>query len=259
MLSSEDIKKELIGAKNIAIHPLVIENIKGSSINLTASLLAWDTQTKESIYCKDTTQSGEQNKTKGKLYIHPGQTVSIFTTEAVWISRRIGGTYHPRVSMVAKGLSNISTTLDPQWHGLSLITFQNTLPATPGYEDDKNKDPNTVFLREGEPFVTLQLFYLKTPAKKGIIDNQASRPDLHSKFNKTPEQEELLDSNWHRNYYGIVKKMLDSESYSYLRRDVSRTVRLLDFFQTNLGTALITTLGALLGVVLTLIFQTYFD
>ena len=37
LLSNNDIKRELYNANNISIHPLNVDNIKGSSINLTAS------------------------------------------------------------------------------------------------------------------------------------------------------------------------------------------------------------------------------
>lgn len=197
LLSNNDIKRELIKAKNISVHPLIVENIKGSSINLTASAHAWDIETKETVV---------QDK---KIVIKGYSTVAIFTQEAVWVSRRVGGTYHPRVSLVAKGLSNISTTLDPQWYGLSLVTLSNT----------STKD---IVLRVGEAFVSIMLYYLNSPATKGIIDNQASRPDLYSKFNLTDEDEEFLSQQWHRNYHGILQHMKRSESYQYLVKDKTK-------------------------------------
>lgn len=196
LLSNNDIKRELIKAKNIGIHPLKTENIKGSSINLTASAHAWDIKTKKSILSEN----------KKKLKIPANGTVSIFTQEAVWVSRRIGGTYHPRVSLVARGLGNISTTLDPQWYGLSLVTLSNNT------EED-------IDIRVGQAFVSVMLYYLKSPATKGIIDNQASRPDLYTKFELTDEDEEFVSQQWHRNYHGIVQNMQQSESYKYLLKD----------------------------------------
>lgn len=41
MLSNKDIVREIIKSKNLAIYPLNTEYINGSSINLTASDLAW--------------------------------------------------------------------------------------------------------------------------------------------------------------------------------------------------------------------------
>ena len=201
LLSNNDIKRELIKAKNISIHPLIVENIKGSSINLTASAHAWDIQNRKSVV--------SVSDNKKKIVIKGNTTVAIFTQEAVWVSRRIGGTYHPRVSLVAKGLSNISTTLDPQWYGLSLVTVSNLT----------TKD---IEIRVGEAFVSVMLYYLKTPATKGIIDNQASRPDIYSKFILSEENEEFLGQQWHRNYHGILQNMKTSESYKYLVKDKNK-------------------------------------
>lgn len=226
LLSNNDIKRELIKAKNISIHPLMVENIKGSSINLTASAHAWDVKEKKSVV--------DENKKKITIKAHT--TISIFTQEAIWVSRRIGGTYHPRVSLVAKGLSNISTTLDPQWYGLSLVTVSNTT------DED-------IEIRVGDAFVSVMFYYLNTPATKGIIDNQASRPDIYSKFTLTDEDEEFLSQQWHRNYHGILQNMKGSESYQYLVKDKTKFRRsIFTFFGHPLVSGVIG--GILAGIVI---------
>lgn len=226
LLSNNDIKRELIKAKNISIHPLNIDNIKGSSINFTASDHAWDVISKKSVVSDN----------RKKIKIEPHKTVAIFTNEALWVSRSIGGTYHPRVSLVAKGLSNISTTLDPQWYGLSLVTITN-------------HTDNEIDIRVGEAFVSVMLYYLHTKATKGIIDNQASRPDLYNRFDLTDKDEEFLNLQWHRNYHGIVQNMKNSESYKYLVKDKTKFKRgILDFFAHPLVSGIIG--GVLVGIIL---------
>lgn len=69
LLSNNDIKQELIKAKNLAIHPLKLENVKGSSINLTASQYAWNIGDKKTAVTKD----------QKKIVIPPNNTVCIFT------------------------------------------------------------------------------------------------------------------------------------------------------------------------------------
>lgn len=202
LLSINDIKRELVRAKKLSIHPLKIDNIKGSSINLTASAHAWDITTGQSVLSKD-------NK---KLIIKAHGTVSIHSQEAIWVSRRIGGTYHPRVSMVSKGLSNISTTLDPQWYGLSLVTVSNIT--------DQDLEINV-----GEAFVTVMLYYTNSPAIKGKIDNQASRPDLYSKFKLTDDDKQFLDQQWHKNHPAIVESMKGSAAYKELVKDKKKFSR----------------------------------
>lgn len=49
----------------------------------------------------------------------------ILSYEYLKVDRNFAGTFHARVSDVAKGLSNISTTLDPEWKGMLLLAINN--------------------------------------------------------------------------------------------------------------------------------------
>lgn len=80
----------------------------------------------------------------------PKSTVQILTKESLWVSKRIGGTFHSKVSLVSKGLSHISTTLDPEWYGPLLITLRN------------NTD-KPIKLGKDDTFVTLLFYRLITP------------------------------------------------------------------------------------------------
>ncbi|HDR4897215.1 hypothetical protein [Bacillus thuringiensis] len=64
LLSDNDIKRELIKGENITIYPL---NIKGSSINLTASKYAWKVSDRETAIIED------------KIAIPPNEAVCIYT------------------------------------------------------------------------------------------------------------------------------------------------------------------------------------
>lgn len=194
MLSDRDIKKELIKAKNMAIHPLKLDNINGSSINFTASKNAWTVSDGESaVY----------NNHK-KIIIPPRETVCILTQEALWVSRKISGTYHSRVSLSAKGLSNISTTLDPKWTGHSLISLTNS--------SDRNQEIDV-----GTGIVTLTFDYLHTQSTKDSSEIAPSIFDIYSKFTLSDEQKELLGSTEHRTPSRIKKNMLKSEAYEDLK------------------------------------------
>ncbi|PIC83028.1 hypothetical protein [Sporosarcina sp. P1] len=199
LLSNTDIKRELVRAKKLSIYPLNVHNIKASSINLTVSAHAWDIKSGDSVVTPD----------KKKIIIKAYSTVSVHTQEAIWVSRRIGGTYHPRVSLVAIGLSNISTTLDPQWFGLSLVTISNFT----------EKD---IKLNVGDAFVSIMLYYVNSPAERGNIDNQASRPDLYSRFNLTDEDKVFLNEPWHKNHPSVVAAMKNSTPYTELVKDKKR-------------------------------------
>jgi deoxycytidine triphosphate deaminase len=62
---------------------------------------------------------------EGRYRLPAHSTIQILTKESVWVSHRISGTIHSRVLLVSRGLSHISTTLDPLWGGPLLITFHN--------------------------------------------------------------------------------------------------------------------------------------
>lgn len=82
----------------------------------------------------------------------PKSTIQILTRESLWVSSRIAGTFHSRVSLVSMGLSHISTTLDPGWYGPLLITIRN------------NTD-KAIPLNENEAFVTCIFYRVSTPTK----------------------------------------------------------------------------------------------
>ncbi len=176
------------------IYPLKLENIKGSSINLTASKYAWRISDNNSAVIGN------------RIRIPANETVCIYTEESLWVSRRIGGTYYSKVSQVSAGMGHISTTLDPQFLGLSLIAVSNP-----------SNEPNEILI--GSTFVTLMLNYLKTPATKGKNENSASRQDLSSRFNLTDEDKEFLRKDMFRSYDGLKAAMLSSSNYEIITKE----------------------------------------
>ncbi len=130
--------------------------------------------------------------------------------EAIWVSRRIGGTYHPRVSLVSKGLGHISTTLDPPM----VWTFSSS-GFQPYVISSRNKSWRILC------FYNVILFE-KIQHQKGIIENQASRPDISRGFILSDEEDSYLQEQWHRTHQGIVDKMLSSDSYKDLVKDKTK-------------------------------------
>lgn len=193
VLSSKDLKKEM--GTNIYIHPFKIENIKGNTINLTASEFAWSLSKDECI-CSD----------KRIIKIPPRDTALVYTKEALYVSNKIGGTYHSKVSMVSKGLGHIGTTLDPMYLGLSLIAIHN--------HTDKE-----VPLKVGSTFVSLMFHYLKTPTdNKKRHDNTPGQIEL-LKGKKTEEFEEWSEKHsWIKMQGELEKEMRKSSQYKELER-----------------------------------------
>ena len=206
MLSNKDIIKELIKAKNLAIDPLP-RYINGSSINLTASKYAWYSSERKTVDGQEIELPGILAVEDGIIKIPKGETVNILTEEAIWVSRKISGTYHSRVSLSAKGLSNISTTLDPKWCGLSLISITNNSKY-----DQK--------IAVGDGIVTLTFDYLNRPANKDQVEIAASRQDIYKRFDMSELEEKdlkYLDGPSHKTPFRIVKNMKDSDAYKELK------------------------------------------
>lgn len=160
ILSDKDIKREL--GKNIFIYPFKEENLKGSTYNFTASLCAW-------IIVEDY-RTGEKKKQlivdrEGNIVIPAGKTALIETEESIYVSSKICGTYHSRVSLVNQGLQQVSTTLDPCYFGTSVIALHNN-----------NEDKNIV-IQKGQGIVSV-MFYSMDKEASERHDNYPFRRDL---------------------------------------------------------------------------------
>lgn len=136
MLSDVDVKKYL--GKEIVIEPFSEDLLTPVGYDFTVGDFVFSLE------------NGLLQPTNGSYDLSAKNTFQILTKESLWVSERIGGTFHSKVSLVSKGLSHISTTLDPGWYGPLLITIRN------------NTD-NTISMKSGAPFVTLIFSKLNSP------------------------------------------------------------------------------------------------
>ncbi len=93
--------------------------------------------------------------------IKPGDTVLITTLEKIGMpqNRTVSALVLSKVSKVSKGLSHISTTIDPDWKGELLVAIHNhsRISVSIGY---------------GETFCTVVFFENKSPATKDCGKDQ---------------------------------------------------------------------------------------
>ena len=147
MLSKRDIEKEL--GKGINIVPVIRDNFKENSINLTVSENAW-TQSSATVYwyggesfglkdipAKKKTLSFRRgskcefyvNRNHGKadkyIILLPHTTTLIETSEVIGVANYIGGALHSKVGLVAKGIGHIGTMLGPGFCGHLLVSLHN--------------------------------------------------------------------------------------------------------------------------------------
>jgi deoxycytidine triphosphate deaminase len=151
LLSDRDIKQLL--NQEIVIYPFNENDLTPVGYNLNPSDFVFSLQSKELLKAKN-----------GFFQIKPHHTVLILTKEAVWVSKKLAGTFHSKVGVVSTGFGHISTTLDPGWNGLLLISLNNPTDST-------------LLLATNQSFVTLMLYQLKTPALKKH-DNLPRRADI---------------------------------------------------------------------------------
>lgn len=195
MLSDADIKREL--GKNLLIYPLNSQNIKGSSINLTASRLAWSLTTKKTIVSGNT------------ITIPPHDTGLIETEEIVAITGRLAGTYHSRVQTVSAGTGHIGTTMNPGWIGHSLIAIHN-----------HTRQP--VNIQVGSPFVTLMLYYLNRKTKIQE-DNPSGRSDILQGFSLSDDEKAwIYEDPAKDNRKILAERMRNQPEFSQLTHSEKR-------------------------------------
>ncbi len=198
MLSNVDIAKEL--NKNIWIYGLNTDNIKGSSINLTASKWAWRV-------------SDGLTAVNGNIITIPSHdTVLVETEEVIHVSDKIAGTYHSKVGVASKGIGHIGTTLDPNWCGNSLIALHNT-------------SKNDIQINVGDTFVSLIFYYVKTKANSNGLtgSNSSGRLDALSSINAQNIPNELKE-DWRYNASQIKEKCKATENKGHAIQDFFKMV-----------------------------------
>lgn len=174
MLSIEDIYNEI--GKNIFISPINVDNFRDNSVDLTASEFAWTTD-KDYIY--------DENSRCISVPSH--KTACILTRESIYVSSKIGGTYHSRVSLVKKGFSHIGTMLDPEYCGQSLIVLHNTTD-------------HDLSIEYGERLVSVVFYYLNTPIHDAVLATPPSHSNKVAELDVEERYKRWCDNNpWANN------------------------------------------------------------
>lgn len=196
-LSDNDIRQEL--GLNILIYPFHEGNLKGTSYNLTASKLAWELSTKKSIY----------DLNSNKIIIPEGKTALIETHETIWVSKKISGTYHSRVTQVSQGTGHIGTTLDPNYIGASLIAVHN------------HSNQPVELIPEVIPFVTLAFQYVHTESSREQHGNSHGRRDILGEvgIQLSTEESNALDQPYMSNKELLRSKLEECIDYQSIKSE----------------------------------------
>ena len=229
MLSRRDIEKEL--GKGINIVPVIRENFKENSINLTASKNAWtmgngtvywyggtDVQMKDGPGMKSTKTFSKGNSCvikgiKGDarnqyIVLLPHTTTLIETAEVLGVANNIGGALHSKVGLVSKGIGHIGTMLGPGYCGHLLIALHNIT-------DD------AIAIKVGATFVSLAFDYLTTQ----VVRTSATISGHLDKFpelgiNVDEETRNYLTADWKSNIDDIRERMCESDAFIKYKKHI---------------------------------------
>lgn len=229
MLSIEDIYHEI--GKNIFICPIDTDNFRDNSIDLTASEFAWSSKGQ---YLYDPILDA--------IIVPPHETACILTRESIYITRKIGGTYHSRVSLVKQGFGHVGTMLDPEYCGQSLIMLHNLT-------DEEQRIDNIKQSVHGARIVSLVFYYLKTPiSEKGL----ATPPGHLEKISKIDSAEIykkwLEDNKWVNNPKNLKAHFKENYEKQFLddRKIYSKRKNIASRFVNSFAGKLIIKYGIIL-------------
>lgn len=227
MLSRRDIEKEL--GKGINIIPVIRDNFKENSINLTASKNAW-TMGSSTVHCysggkfslretsdRHTTKTlskgsncvlEDKNSHRKFIILLPHSTTLIETTEVLGIASNIGGALHSKVGLVSKGIGHIGTMLGPGYCGHLLIALHNITDEV-------------ISLQVGTTCVSLSFDYLTTQVIRtssttsGHVDKFA---DLGVNIDEGTRL--FLTQDWKSNIDEIREHMSKTDGYKEYRTHI---------------------------------------
>lgn len=229
MLSRRDIEKEL--GKGINIFPVIRENFKENSINLSASRDAW-TMGNGTVYWHggdnfncDNSKGSKRSITLSKgssciftayrtvqyIILLPHTTTLVETKEVLGVENNIGGALYSKVGIVSTGIGHIGTMLGPGYCGHLLIPLHNIT-------DD------VIALKVGATFVSVSFDYLSTPVIR-TSSTVSGHLDKFSEFgiNIDKNTRTYLTADWKSNLDGIRERMCAEDSYKDYKRHIRRS------------------------------------
>ncbi|MEH2298418.1 MAG: deoxycytidine triphosphate deaminase [Nostoc sp.] len=145
------------------------------------------------------------------LLLAPGDTALIETNETVWVSKKITGTYHSRVTQVSQGTGHIGTTLDPNYIGPSLISLPN------------HSIHPVELIPKTTNFVTLAFQYLHTESSREHGNTHGRRDILGEVGIQTNREESnALDKPYMSNKDLLLLKLEECKDYQSIKSERER-------------------------------------
>ena len=204
MLKYEDIIFQM--GKAIAIYPLSIESIQGSSVDVLAGEFAWSIVTKKSVV--------EIQDEEKIVRIAPNDIIIVFSHEVISVDSTISGTVHAKLIWTTQGLFMNSTCIDPGYTGNFMFTIQN------------KGDKDIVFICGKTPIATLVFQTVGGKTKYQMKTKTLQLRALNSSgIVPGSDVSSELDAQWRNSAKDVRRMLKESAEYTQLQRMINETPR----------------------------------
>lgn len=227
LLTAPEIKQCRKQLKGILIAPFNENKAKGIGYNLSCSDLLYSTK-------KGSPLRIHYNEQGSFVYIKPNDTILILSYEYIKVDGNIAGTFHSRVRTSASGLGNISTTLDPMWNGMLLISINNPTKKPIKLQITENKDGKI----ERCNFITLVVFqsFPKSDANSISLqlDNPPMRADIWTELT-APTHKFLHNGRYHK-FQSFIQNLVDFKvDESDEKKQIKKILNIILKLKVSLG------------------------
>lgn len=199
-LSSYDIKQCRKELRDILIAPFDEAKCKGVGYNLSPSELCYSVNSRCLLRVHRTAQ-------EVYVMIPAHDTVLTLSHEYLQVGPRIAGCFLSRLRPVTKGLGNISTTLDPCWKGMLLLSINN--PSSRAVKLTISQVAQDRFVPVA--LTTMLIWYIPQMGddESGVLtfhlDNPAMRTDIWTEL--TAEPYKLLGNKEYQHFQRVIERL----------------------------------------------------
>lgn len=210
MLTEPDIIECRKNHRGIIITPFNKNKAKGIGYNLSPSDLFYSLKKCSPLKIR-------YNEEGSFVYIKPQDTVLILSYEHIQSEDNITGTFHSRVRSSADGLGSVSTTLDPGWKGMLLISISNPTSRKIKIPITTKKDGRI----ERCNLITMVVFqnYSMINENENVsfhVDNPPMRADIWSELTSKPHN--LFHEKNYKKFQSFIQKLIN---FKYDENDIT--------------------------------------
>lgn len=226
--NTDDIKRFRQELSTVIIAPYDESLVKGVGYNLTASNMIYSLTKRKLLNIQDNEE--------GKFFkLAPHDTVLILTNEYFFVEENVSGNFYSRVRLVSEGLGHISTTLDPNWRGMFLISLSNTSKKSIKVKISSKTEGKEIKIGIATVVLTGVKPHIHTSDNQNTInlDNPAMRIDILKEL----VEEDRIKINYpnHKEFAELVNAL---DNFKEEKRDIHNIIAKIRLDLQGIDTAL---------------------